>query len=94
MTTLTVGAKGQVTLEADLLDHLRIKPGDKINVVPLPDGKLQVSGDNQAETTQPAQQGEKRGLERFFRSIENKSGVHLTIDEIQEEIEKSWAGES
>jgi bifunctional DNA-binding transcriptional regulator/antitoxin component of YhaV-PrlF toxin-antitoxin module len=40
--TLTVTAKGQVTLRKDLLRHLGVPPGDKIVVDKLPDGQIQV----------------------------------------------------
>lgn len=42
MTTLTVTAKGQVTLRKDLLEHLGVGPGDKIDVDLLPDGRIAV----------------------------------------------------
>jgi hypothetical protein len=32
MATLTVTAKGQVTLRRDLLEHLGVRPGEKITV--------------------------------------------------------------
>jgi bifunctional DNA-binding transcriptional regulator/antitoxin component of YhaV-PrlF toxin-antitoxin module len=38
MSTLTVTAKGQVTLRKDLLKHLGVNPGEKITVDKLPDG--------------------------------------------------------
>src|SRR3546814_8672496 len=38
MTTLTVTARGQVTLKKELLQHLGIGPGDKIELQLLPDG--------------------------------------------------------
>ena len=37
MTTLTVTAKGQVTLKQDLLKHLGVGPGEKIEADKLPD---------------------------------------------------------
>jgi bifunctional DNA-binding transcriptional regulator/antitoxin component of YhaV-PrlF toxin-antitoxin module len=40
MTVLTVTSKGQVTLKRDVLRHLGVKPGEKIEVDLLPDGKL------------------------------------------------------
>ena len=40
MSTLSVTAKGQVTLRKDLLKHLGVKPGDKIDVNMLPDGRI------------------------------------------------------
>ena len=42
MTTLTVTAKGQVTLRKDLLKHLGVRPGEKITVEKLPDGRIEV----------------------------------------------------
>jgi AbrB family looped-hinge helix DNA binding protein len=42
MSTLTVTAKGQVTLRKDLLKHLGVQPGDKIAVDKLPDGRIEV----------------------------------------------------
>ena len=38
MSTLTVTAKGQVTLRKDLLKYLGVQPGEKITVDKLPDG--------------------------------------------------------
>jgi bifunctional DNA-binding transcriptional regulator/antitoxin component of YhaV-PrlF toxin-antitoxin module len=35
MSTLTVTAKGQVTLRKDILQHLGVHPGDKIAVEKL-----------------------------------------------------------
>ena len=42
MSTLTVTAKGQITLRADLLKHLGVRPGEKIDVEKLPDGRIEV----------------------------------------------------
>ena len=43
MSTLTVTAKGQVTLRKDLLEHLGVHPGEKIAVEKLPDGRIEVA---------------------------------------------------
>ena len=42
MTTLRIGAKGQLTLTKDLLQHLNIAPGQKVQVDKLSDGRLMV----------------------------------------------------
>jgi antitoxin PrlF len=42
MTTLTVTAKGQTTQKQDLLEHLGVRPGQKIEAEPLPKGRLVV----------------------------------------------------
>ncbi len=42
LRTLTVTAKGQVTLRKDLLKHLGVHPGEEIAVEKLPDGRIEV----------------------------------------------------
>jgi bifunctional DNA-binding transcriptional regulator/antitoxin component of YhaV-PrlF toxin-antitoxin module len=42
MTTLTVTARGQVTFRKDVLQHLGIKPGEKIELDLLPDGRAEL----------------------------------------------------
>lgn len=39
MTTLTITSRGQVTFRKDVLQHLGIKPGGKIELDLLPDGR-------------------------------------------------------
>jgi AbrB family looped-hinge helix DNA binding protein len=39
---LTITAKGQVTLRQAVLDHLGVKPGDKVGVSLLPDGRIEL----------------------------------------------------
>ena len=50
MTTLTVTAKGQITLKRDLLRHLGVSPGEKIEADKLPDGRLVVKAATQNGT--------------------------------------------
>ena len=40
---LTVTAKGQVTLRQAVLDHLGVKPGGKVGVSMLPDGRVELA---------------------------------------------------
>jgi len=40
MTKLTITAKGQVTLKQELLNHLGVGPGEKIEADKLPEGRL------------------------------------------------------
>jgi len=42
MTTLTITGKGQVTLKHDLLRHLGVGPGEKVEIDKLPDGQIVV----------------------------------------------------
>jgi AbrB family looped-hinge helix DNA binding protein len=82
MTALTVTAKGQITLKQELLRHLNITPGQKVEVEKLPDGRLVVA---------PAR---KTGsIKNFSGMLARKDGPKLTIDEINEIIAKGWAGQ-
>ena len=45
MPTLTVTAKGQITLKQELLRHLNVQPGQKIQAEKLPDGKIIVQAE-------------------------------------------------
>jgi bifunctional DNA-binding transcriptional regulator/antitoxin component of YhaV-PrlF toxin-antitoxin module len=39
---LTITAKGQVTLRQAVLEHLGIKPGNKLGATLLPDGRVEL----------------------------------------------------
>jgi antitoxin PrlF len=82
MTTLTVTTKGQITLKQELLRHLNVAPGQKVEVDKLPDGRLVVGA--------PKQKG---SINDFIGSLEKKGGPKLTIEEINEITAKGWAGE-
>ncbi len=81
MTTLTITAKGQVTLKKELLQHLGVKPGQKIEVEPTADGRLIVL---------PARP--KGDISAFFGVLAGKTEKVATIEEMNEAIEKGWAG--
>jgi AbrB family looped-hinge helix DNA binding protein len=80
MGTLTVTAKGQVTLRKDLLEHLGVQPGDKITVDKLPDGRIEV------KAARPA--GE---ISDVFNFLKRKKGVSLSIEEINKIAARGWA---
>jgi len=82
MSTLTVTAKGQVTLGNDLLQHLGVSPGAKITVEKLPDGRLELKA---APRT-----GKISDVFGFFDVTE--TGPHLTIEEIDQATHDGWAG--
>ena len=42
MTTLTITAKGQVTLKQELLKHLGVGPGERVEADELRDGRILV----------------------------------------------------
>jgi AbrB family looped-hinge helix DNA binding protein len=77
---LTVTAKGQVTLRKDVLDHLGIRPGDKLEVDLLPSGRAQV----RARPGKP--------VSSIF-VLKRPGQPTLTIEEINEATAAGWAGE-
>jgi bifunctional DNA-binding transcriptional regulator/antitoxin component of YhaV-PrlF toxin-antitoxin module len=81
MTVLTVTSKGQVTLKRDVLRHLGVKPGEKIEVDLLPDGKATIS----AETVRPGK------ISDLFGMLKKEGQKPLTLEEIKELIEDGWA---
>ncbi|TCV74372.1 hypothetical protein EDE05_103127 [Neorhizobium sp. R1-B] len=93
MTVFTVTKEGEVTLTQDVLKRLGMRPGDQVAVVERADGTLELSA---LKTTGKDVVKAKKtgGLEAFFGSLKNKHNVHLTIEEINEEIAKAWAGEN
>ncbi len=81
MTTLTVTVKGQVTLRKELLQHLGVEPGEKIEIRALPGGRIEVK----------AAEPEGR-IEDFCGLLAGKTRKIATIDEINEAAARGWAG--
>ncbi len=81
MTTLTITAKGQITLKQELLRHLKVAPGQKIEIDELPDGRLVIGA------------AEKKGsIAGFSGSLAKKRTPKLTIEQIKEITADAWAG--
>ncbi len=81
MTTLTVTAKGQVTLRKDVLRHLGVHPGEKITLDKLPDGRIEV------RAARPAGQ-----ISEVFDFLKRENGLVLSIEEINRLTARAWAG--
>jgi bifunctional DNA-binding transcriptional regulator/antitoxin component of YhaV-PrlF toxin-antitoxin module len=81
MNTLTVTAKGQVTLRKDLLKHLGVHPGEKIAVDKLPDGRISM------RAVRPTGK-----ISDVFDFLKRKNGPSLSIKEINEVATRGWAG--
>ena len=82
MSGLTVTAKGQITLRKDLLQHLGVTTGQKIEVQKLPGGKLAL-----VSHTHDGDIGD------FFGCLSGKTKRVATIDDMNEAIAKGWAGQ-
>lgn len=80
MTKLTITAKGQVTLKQELLKHLGVSPGEKIEAEKLPDGQIVVRA--------AAQDG---SIGDFIGCLAKRGGPKLTIEKIGEIATQGWA---
>ena len=79
--TLTVTAKGQITLRKEVLNHLGIRPGDKLSVDLLNDHRVQL---------RPQQ---RNPASTIFGMLEHASTKRLSIEEIGKATAAGWAGE-
>ena len=82
MTTLTVTARGQVTFRKDVLQHLGIEPGEKIELDKLPDGRVILRAMRPAGT-----------IDGFLGLLAGKTKKIATLDEINEAAAANWAGQ-
>jgi AbrB family looped-hinge helix DNA binding protein len=81
MSTLTVTAKGQVTLRKDLLNHLGVHAGEKVTVEKLPDGRIEVRAARPSGSISDA-----------FDFLKSEDGPSLSIEEMNEIASRGWAG--
>ena len=79
--TLTVTAKGQITLRREVLEHLGVRPGDKIDVDLLRDGRMQV----RAKPGKP--------VTTIFGMLATPGTPRRSIEEMSEAAAAGWAGE-
>ncbi len=82
MTTLTVTARGQVTFRKDVLHHLGIRPGEKIELDKLPDGRVALRAAKPSGT-----------IDGFIGLLSGKTKKIATIDEIGTAASAGWAGQ-
>ena len=81
MRTLTVTAKGQVTLRKELLQHLGVHPGADLTVQKLPDGRIEMKA---ARSTGK--------VSDVFNFLKRNIGPSLSIEEINKAAARGWAG--
>ena len=82
MTTLTVTSKGQITLRKDLLQHLGIGPGQKIEVDVLPGGRIEVKAARPAST-----------IDSIIGLLAGKTEKVATLEEINDAATSGWSGQ-
>ena len=81
-TSLTVTSKGQVTLRKELLAHLGIQPGQRLEVEVLPDGRLELHA---AQVT-----GQ---IDAVFGLLAGRTDRRASLEEIAEGAASGWAGQ-
>ena len=82
MAALTVTAKGQVTFKRDLLQHLGIEPGGRIDIEKLPNGELRLRASRPAGT-----------VDGFIGLLAGKTSKVVTIEEMNKASAAGWAGD-
>jgi antitoxin PrlF len=80
-TTLTITAKGQVTLRKEVLRHLGVGPGDGIVVDLLPAGRAAL----RAATA-------RGSIEHFIGCLGRPGTKTLSAEEIADIAARGWAG--
>ena len=81
MSILTATAKGQITLGKEFLNHLGIRPGEKVAVNKLSDGRIE----NKASRS-------TRKISDVFNVFKGRRGRPLSTEEINEITSQGWAG--
>lgn len=81
MATLTVTSRGQVTFRKKVMEHLGVKPGEKIELDLLPDGRGMI------RAARPS-----GNIESFIGMLAGKTKKVATIEEISEAAAAGWAG--
>jgi AbrB family looped-hinge helix DNA binding protein len=81
MITLTVTTRGQVTFRKDVLQHLGIEPGEKIELDKLPGGRITLRAIRPAGT-----------IDNFVGLLAGKTRKVATLEEISEAAAAGWAG--
>jgi antitoxin PrlF len=81
--SLTVTAKGQVTLKRELLEHLGIRPGDRVDFEKLPSGEVRVRAARASGS-----------IKNFLHALDGKVSLKapLTLDEMNDIAAAGWAG--
>jgi AbrB family looped-hinge helix DNA binding protein len=82
MSTLTVTGKGQVTLRKDVLRHLGVRPGEKVDVETLPNGRIEIRAARRTGK-----------ISDVFGMLKREGQPTLSIEQMNEIIEQGWAGQ-
>jgi len=81
MANLTVTARGQVTFRKDVLRHLGVKPGEKIELELMPGGKGMIGAARKTGS-----------IEGFIGVLAGKTRKTAAIGDIAKATDRGWAG--
>jgi bifunctional DNA-binding transcriptional regulator/antitoxin component of YhaV-PrlF toxin-antitoxin module len=82
MNRLTVTARGQVTFRKKVMQHLGVKPGEKIELDLLPDGRGMIRAAQPGGT-----------IDGFLGLLAGKTKKVATVEEINEAAASGWGGQ-
>lgn len=77
--TLTVTAKGQIILRKETLNHLGVRPGDKLDIDLLPGERLQLRPKRRTSAAS------------FFGLLARPETPRLSIQELNQVTASGWA---
>jgi bifunctional DNA-binding transcriptional regulator/antitoxin component of YhaV-PrlF toxin-antitoxin module len=81
MAQLTVTARGQVTFKKEVLQHLGIRPGEKIELDLLPDGRCMLKAARPSGT-----------MADFVGLLAGRTHKVASLEEINEAAAQGWSG--
>jgi len=81
MKTLTVTSRGQVTFRKEILHHLGIEPGEKLELELLPGGR------GVLKAARPTKK-----IDSFLGLLAGRTEKKATIEEINRAAEAGWIG--
>jgi bifunctional DNA-binding transcriptional regulator/antitoxin component of YhaV-PrlF toxin-antitoxin module len=81
MVALTLTAKNQLTLRKEVVKHLGLKPGDKVEANLRPDGRVELT----------AAKPRTGKISDVFGILKRPGQPVLSIEELNEAIAEGWA---
>jgi bifunctional DNA-binding transcriptional regulator/antitoxin component of YhaV-PrlF toxin-antitoxin module len=81
MVALTLTAKNQLTLRKEVVKHLGLKPGDKVEANLRPDGRVELT----------AVKPRTGKISDVFGILKRPGQPMLSIEELNEAIAEGWA---
>ena len=80
MGTLTITSKGQVTLRQEFLRHLGVTPGDRIELITLPGGRIEL------RAVRPS-----GSIAGFIGKLAGRNSRSVSLEEMQEAAAAGWS---